>query len=184
MGLDICLWVPFTSLVTPEPGLPATYYLPWPCVADVLRLQGILYQRTRGAVGLRARVPTEVSGQDAAGGGAYPSSSRLVYRARIVELSGYRHEFQWSYLVYYANNVIQLEKNCGILCQMTCGAVRLRARVLVEVSDRDVACGGAYPSSSRLFYRASNAELLGYGHEFQRRCPAGTRLRWWCLPFK
>ncbi|KAL3200028.1 hypothetical protein MRX96_055533, partial [Rhipicephalus microplus] len=57
-----------------EPGLPATFYLPRPCVADVLRLQGILCLRTRGAVGLRARVPAEVSGRDAAGGSAWSTA--------------------------------------------------------------------------------------------------------------
>ncbi|KAL3201621.1 hypothetical protein MRX96_042913 [Rhipicephalus microplus] len=59
-------WVPDLSLVTAEPGLPATYYLPRPCVADVLRLPGILCPRTRGAVGIRAQVPAEVSGPDTA----------------------------------------------------------------------------------------------------------------------
>ncbi|XP_075729251.1 uncharacterized protein LOC142771540 isoform X2 [Rhipicephalus microplus] len=54
------------SLVTAEPGLPATYYLPRTCIADVQRLQGILCKRTRGAVGIRARVPVEVSGRGAA----------------------------------------------------------------------------------------------------------------------
>ncbi|KAL3214640.1 hypothetical protein MRX96_034804 [Rhipicephalus microplus] len=59
-------WVLDPSLVTAEPGQPATCYLPWPCVADVLRLQDILCPRTREAVGLRARVPAEVSGWDVA----------------------------------------------------------------------------------------------------------------------
>ncbi|KAL3240177.1 hypothetical protein MRX96_021733 [Rhipicephalus microplus] len=45
------------SLVTA--GLPATYYLQRPCVTAVLRLQGILYPKTHGAVGLQARVPAE-----------------------------------------------------------------------------------------------------------------------------
>ncbi|KAL3192088.1 hypothetical protein MRX96_018207 [Rhipicephalus microplus] len=73
-GSRLGRWVPDPSLVTVEPGLPATFYLPRPCVADVLRLQGILCLRTRGAVGLRARVPSEVSGRDAAGGSAWSTA--------------------------------------------------------------------------------------------------------------
>ncbi|KAH8029435.1 hypothetical protein HPB51_000411 [Rhipicephalus microplus] len=73
-GSRLGRWVPDPSLVTVEPGLPATFYLPRPCVADVLRLQGILCLRTRGAVGLRARVPAEVSGRDAAGGSAWSTA--------------------------------------------------------------------------------------------------------------
>ncbi|KAH8033032.1 hypothetical protein HPB51_005799 [Rhipicephalus microplus] len=73
-GSRLGRWVPDPSLVTVEPGLPATFYLPRPCVADVLRLQGILCLRTRGAVGLRARVPAEVSGRDEAGGSAWSTA--------------------------------------------------------------------------------------------------------------
>ncbi|KAL3225193.1 hypothetical protein MRX96_004636 [Rhipicephalus microplus] len=105
-GSRLGRWVPDPSLVTVEPGLPATFYLPRPCVADVLRLQGILCLRTRGAVGLRARVPAEVSGRDAAGGSAWstaptgppglPCEQRgaVGLRARVpAEVSGlYVHE--------------------------------------------------------------------------------------------
>ncbi|KAL3186627.1 hypothetical protein MRX96_027438 [Rhipicephalus microplus] len=59
-------WVPDPSLVTAEPGQPATYYLPRLCVADGMRLQGILCPRARGTEGLWARVPAEVSGRDSA----------------------------------------------------------------------------------------------------------------------
>ncbi|KAL3215121.1 hypothetical protein MRX96_051363, partial [Rhipicephalus microplus] len=74
-----------------EPGLPATFYLPRPCVADVLRLQGILCLRTRGAVGLRARVPAEVSGLYVVGGGAYTlqvAASSTVRATRSCRATG------------------------------------------------------------------------------------------------
>ncbi|KAL3205805.1 hypothetical protein MRX96_040619 [Rhipicephalus microplus] len=148
-----------------EPGLPATFYLPRPCVADVLRLQGILCLRTRGAVGLRARVPAEVSGRDAAGGSAWstaptgppglPCEQRgaVGLRARVpAEVSG----------LYVVGGVepglpatFYLPRPCvadvlrlqGILCLRTRGAVGLRARVPAEVSGRDAAGGSAWSTA-------------------------------------
>ncbi|KAL3242450.1 hypothetical protein MRX96_021117 [Rhipicephalus microplus] len=141
-GSRLGRWVPDPSLVTVEPGLPATFYLPRPCVADVLRLQGILCLRTRGAVGLRARVPAEVSGRDAAGGSAWstaptgppglPCEQRgaVGLRARVpAEVSG----------LYVVGG--------GILCLRTRGAVGLRARVPAEVSGRDAAGGSAWSTA-------------------------------------
>ncbi|KAH8025815.1 hypothetical protein HPB51_012137 [Rhipicephalus microplus] len=90
-GSRLGRWVPDPSLVTVEPGLPATFYLPRPCVADVLRLQGILCLRTRGAVGLRARVPAEVSGLYVVGGGAYTlqvAASSTVRATRSCRATG------------------------------------------------------------------------------------------------
>ncbi|KAL3245617.1 hypothetical protein MRX96_046834, partial [Rhipicephalus microplus] len=106
-----------------EPGLPATFYLPRPCVADVLRLQGILCLRTRGAVGLRARVPVEVSGLYVVGG-VEPGLPATFYLPRPC-----------------VADVLRLQ---GILCLRTRGAVGLRARVPVEVSGLYVVGGGAY----------------------------------------
>ncbi|KAL3246260.1 hypothetical protein MRX96_057805 [Rhipicephalus microplus] len=164
-GSRLGRWVPDPSLVTVEPGLPATFYLPRPCVADVLRLQGILCLRTRGAVGLRARVPAEVSGRDAAGGSAWstaptgppglPCEQRgaVGLRARVpAEVSG----------LYVVGGVepglpatFYLPRPCvadvlrlqGILCLRTRGAVGLRARVPAEVSGRDAAGGSAWSTA-------------------------------------
>ncbi|KAL3180357.1 hypothetical protein MRX96_008924 [Rhipicephalus microplus] len=65
-GSPLGRWVSNPSLVTAEPGLPATYYLPGPCVTGVLWLQGILSPMTREAVGLRTQFPEEVSGRGVA----------------------------------------------------------------------------------------------------------------------
>ncbi|KAL3209422.1 hypothetical protein MRX96_052364 [Rhipicephalus microplus] len=130
-----------------EPGLPATFYLPRPCVADVLRLQGILCLRTRGAVGLRARVPAEVSGLYVVGGGAYT-------------------------LQVAASSTVRATRSCRATGTSSSRGVRpVRGRWWC-----------VYPSSCRLVYRASNAELSGYGHELQQMCPAATWLRGGAYP--
>ncbi|KAL3172513.1 hypothetical protein MRX96_043224 [Rhipicephalus microplus] len=153
-GSRLGRWVPDPSLVTVEPGLPATFYLPRPCVADVLRLQGILCLRTRGAVGLRARVPAEVSGRDAAGGSAWstaptgPPGPPCGQREPAQDVATNLVEPGLPATFYLPRpcvaDVLRLQ---GILCLRTRGAVGLRARVPAEVSGRDAAGGSAWSTA-------------------------------------
>ncbi|KAL3212899.1 hypothetical protein MRX96_051806 [Rhipicephalus microplus] len=180
-GSRLGRWVPDPSLVTVEPGLPATFYLPRPCVADVLRLQGILCLRTRGAVGLRARVPAEVSGRDAAGGSAWstaptgppglPCEQRgaVGLRARVpVEVSGL-------YVVGGGAYTLQVAASSTVRATRSCRATGTSSSRCVQ--PRRGCGGGAYPSTSRLVDRADNAsQLKTYEKERGRR---GSRLGRW-----
>ncbi|KAL3247210.1 hypothetical protein MRX96_057149 [Rhipicephalus microplus] len=163
-GSRLGRWVPDPSLVTVEPGLPATFYLPRPCVADVLRLQGILCLRTRGAVGLRARVPAEVSGRDAAGGSAWstaptgppglPCEQRgaVGLRARVpAEVSGL-------YVVGGGAYTLQVAASSTVRATRSCRATGTSSSRCVQ--PRRGCGGGAYPSTSRLVDRADNASQL------------------------